>query len=453
MPIAHTDTIAALSTAAAPAARIILRLAGPEAHTIATALRGSDPPAGSAAQQSLTFDNLTVPAWIYAFRAPRSYTGDDLIEFHIPGSPFIARLLLDELFKRGARPAEPGEFTARAYFNGKLDLTEAEGVAATIAAGNESELRAARQLLAGELARRLNPIMDGLAQTLALIEVGIDFSEEEVTFLAADEVRLRIELADDELDVLVEQSNRFESLTHEPRLVLAGRPNAGKSSLINALTGRERAVISDVAGTTRDVLTAFLNLERGAVVLMDVAGIETDAPAGPGSSEYVRTGVVDPQNLVEQQMQSRAHSAIQSADHLILLQDCMDSRPPPSLPRAADLVVFTKSDLPDEAAQALPLHVSSHTGQGLAELRGALDRLVFGSVTGIATLALNRRHLASIAEARAALQRAAERVHDDAAELVAAELREALDHLGSILGSVTPDDVLGRVFSAFCIGK
>jgi tRNA modification GTPase len=212
------ETIAAISSVAAPARRIILRLSGPKSHGIAASLTGIaefDP--GSATLCMLRFADLVFPAWVYAFRAPRSYTGEDSIEFHIPGNPVLAKLLLDHLYQSGARPAEPGEFTARAFFNGRIGLTQAEGVAATISAGNEAELSAAQQLLAGELARRLAPVLDNLAQTLALVEVGIDFSDEQVTFLSAEEVSQHLTEADDALDDLLDQSAVFEQLTHEPR--------------------------------------------------------------------------------------------------------------------------------------------------------------------------------------------------------------------------------------------
>src|SRR5215471_19166521 len=167
---------------------MIVRLSGPNTKTISERL-GVRRFSGSAAFRcELTFGCLTVPAWVYCFRSPHSYTGEDSAEFHIPGNPLLAKMLLEELYRLGARPAEPGEFTARAYFNGRLNLAEAEGVAATIAAGNEQELAAARQLLAGELARRLTPVLTLITDTLALIEVGIDFSGEDVTFLSNDEV-------------------------------------------------------------------------------------------------------------------------------------------------------------------------------------------------------------------------------------------------------------------------
>jgi tRNA modification GTPase len=440
----HGDTITAISTTVAPAARIIIRLSGPLSHPIASEISNlkSFPPA-SAQPAMLHFSNLNCPASIYAFRSPRSYTGEDSIEFHIPGSPVLARMLLDELYRRGVRPAEPGEFTARAFFNGKLGLTEAEGVAATIAAGNDAELTAARQLLAGELARRLQPITESLAQTLALIEVGIDFTEEEVTFLASEEVTERINDADSALDDLLDQSTRFEQLTHEPRIVFAGRPNAGKSSLINALTRQSRAIVSNQPGTTRDVLSAPLELPRGRVLLADVAGLD------------IATTGVDPQAQIDQSMQQNARAAIESADHVILIRDSTDERPPIELSRSPELIVLTKSDLKLEAPDVHPglLLVSSLTGAGLGRLRDELDLIAFGRGQSGATLSLNRRHIQAINSATEALRRAAARVVENAPELVAMDLRDALDALGSVVGEVTPDDVLGKIFSAFCIGK
>jgi tRNA modification GTPase len=382
----------------------------------------------------LRFAGLAFPAWVYAFTAPRSYTGEDSIEFHIPGSVVLAKMLLDHLYQRGARPAEPGEFTARAFFNGRIGLTQAEGVAATISAGNEAELDAARQLLAGELARRLAPILDSLAQTLALVEVGIDFTDEQVTFLSAEEVSQHLTEADESLGDLLDQSAVFEQLSHEPRLVFAGRPNAGKSSLINALTGRTRAIVSDLAGTTRDVLTAPLDLPRGRVLLADVAGIDSAESA------------------IDHGMQQQAATAIASADHVILLCDCTDDRPPLVLERTPSLVVRTKIDLRPKAESA-DLCISVTTGEGLDTLKEHLDALAFGVDRSGATLALNRRHIAAIQAARESIARAQANAIENTPELLAMDLRDALDLLGGVVGQVTTDDLLGRIFSAFCIGK
>jgi tRNA modification GTPase len=435
------DTIAAISSAAGAAARMIVRTSGPGAWRIAESLC---PAAILAPAQALAamlrLSNLSIPIYLYAFRAPHSYSGEDLVEFHIPGNPLLARMLLDAIVTSGARLAEPGEFTARAYFHGRLDLTEAEGVAATIAAQSEAELRAARQLLAGELARRLRPAMDLLADTLALVEVGIDFTEEDVTFLPARELQQRIRQVDRWLAGIVEGSARFEKLAHEPRIVLAGRPNAGKSTLLNALAGRARAVVSPVAGTTRDAIWAEAALRRGIVRVIDVAGLEADSPAF---------------GQIERDMLQRALRELESADVVVLVHDGSAAEAMVSLPRYPDLIVVSKSDLPQRGAIADGLAVSARTGEHMEALRSKLDELAFGALgcAPAASLALNARHLQSITAARDALNRSAELAGAGGAELIALELREALDELGRILGSVSPDDLLGRIFSAFCIGK
>jgi len=434
------DTIAAISSAVGPTARVIVRVSGPGAMALVTGLGVTlDPQGATAFRSNLCFRELRVGAWVYVFRAPGSYSGEDLIEFHLPGSPVLARMFLEELLKMGARGAEPGEFTARAYFNGRVDLTEAEGVAATIAAGNERELCAARRLLAGELARRLGPTMELLADTLALVEVGIDFSQEDVTVLSTSDATERIERADQSLRQLLAHSARFERLAHEPWVVLVGRPNAGKSTLLNALAGHERAVVSPAAGTTRDVISAEVTLSRGMVHVTDVAGLD-DELDGSTSSEIAR------------QMRSHALKAIETADVLALVRDLTDPRPGLRLTRDPHLVIYTKLDLVADP-ESRSNRVSALTGAGMSELRRRLDEACFGDLSLGGDLALNARHVRAIDEACAALARAVGAVQRGGEEVLALELREALDCLGAVLGRISPDDVLGRIFGGFCIGK
>ena len=463
------DTIAAISSSVGPAARMILRLSGPGAFNIAETIDvpGNLAPS-SAARVPLTFDGFNLRAWVYVFRAPRSYTGDDLIELHIPGNPLLASRLLDHLLRHGARAAEPGEFTARAFFNGRMDLSTAEGIAAVIGAGNDSELQASRQLMAGELARRLIPIVAALKQTLALVEVGIDFSQEDVTVLAAEEQASRIASVVAMLQSLLSESTRFARLSHEPRVVLVGRPNAGKSTLLNALAGHDRAIVSPVAGTTRDALSARVALLRGYILLTDVAGVEE----------------TETDDVIDLQMQSQAQRALAEADVVVYLQETNDPRLPLALARQPDLVVTSKIDLrispspgipgvgwggglfsrlashneqmnplpspPPEYREREKISISAHSGAGMHQLVAALDDRCFGHAGFGRSLALNVRHVRAIEAARCALART---VDTTDGELVAADLREALDALGTVLGQVSPDDVLGEIFSGFCIGK
>ncbi len=437
------DTMVAISSATGRAARMILRISGPESRKIATQLGveivGILP---SASRHQLRFAGLACPGWVYAFAGPRSYTGQDLIELHIPGNPSLARMLMDWIVSLGARIAEPGEFTARAYFNGKLDLAQAEGVAATVSAQSRQHLAAARQLMAGELARRLRPAMDSLADTLALVEAGIDFSDEGIQFLSPADLDHRIGAILEQLESLVAESGRFEKLTHEPTIVLAGRPSAGKSTLTNALAGRSRSIVSPTPGTTRDALSVEIALARGVVRLVDVAGLDDSRP-------HEQSPV---HRDIQTRMQEMAGRAIEQADVLVRVRDSTDQRPEVDLPRAADLRVRSKADLlPQIPHDSGPLFVSALTGLGMNALREALDRAAFRSDAGGASVALTARHLGCLDEAMSGLRRA--RDVGGSMELPAAELRGALDELGQVLGVVTPDDILGKIFSKFCVGK
>jgi tRNA modification GTPase len=309
--------------------------------------------------------------------------------------------------------------------------------------------------------------MDQLAELLALVEVGIDFSEEDVRIMSAEQIAERCAAISEDLRNLKDQSPRFSRLSHEPTFVLAGRPNAGKSTLLNVLSGQMRAIVSAVAGTTRDALSAEVRLRRGMVRMIDAAGLDAAResrklmveqernPHPNPPPEYMERGkeggddrVLD-ERSIDAQMRNQAERAIEEADHLILVRDSTDARGPLELSRKPSLVVRSKVDL--AASTPGEFGISAQTGEGLAELRERLDAMAFGKDSAGDSVALTARHLSCIEDALAGIQRAAECWEDE--ELLAAELRYSLDCLGQILGTITPDDILGKIFSAFCIGK
>lgn len=454
------DTIVAISSAAGVALRTIVRVNGTDARKIVRTI-GIDSSIESI-EQFVQLDSLPkFRCQVWSFHAPNSFTGDDLVELHLPGSPLLARRVLEAVIKAGARQAEPGEFTSRAYLNHKLDLTAAEGVAAIIESANRAQMDASRRLLSGELARRVASIVDDLANLLALVEAGIDFSDEDIRFIQADEFRRRISSIQSQLDQLLTDAPRIERLAHEPVIVLAGRPNAGKSTLLNALAQIDRAIVNPQAGTTRDVLSARVKLKSGYVTIQDIAGLEDDS--------------LTPKPIA-QSMQSNAERAIEQADVVVMLIDITDPRPSLAPSRKPDLTIFTKSDLGESGGTGVPpaisplpnhtaetpvppdnnpthLSISAKTGEGLDVLKEKLNTLAFKSTSASSEkIAINARHATALSNARHALERSTNSI-TTGDEIIAFELRTALDHLGSITGAVTPDEVLGRIFSRFCIGK
>lgn len=455
------ETIVAVSSAVGSAARMIVRTSGPRAIELLVVMApdAADAAGGSASRRLLRFADLACPAWVYVFRGPRSYTGEDLVEYHLPGSPVLIEWFVCTLTRAdGVRPAEPGEFTARAYFNGRIDLTQAEGVAAVVSAQSQLQADAGRRLMAGDLARRVKEPADLVLATLALLEVGIDFSDEDVTFLPKDALLERLSACRGMLDALLADTVRFKPLGHEPTVVLVGRPNAGKSTLMNRLAGYERAVASATPGTTRDALTERVRLRRGTIRLIDVAGLEDEGVSERFEELNAASDTDDPEDsavdTIARQMSSRARREIERADLVVRVTAVDDARSPLDAGREPDLSILSKADLSVSSAdgQKRDLEISAHTGNGIDRLIDALDTLAFGREGG--QLSLNTRHESAVTRAGDALERAlALAVADGPVELIAAELREVIADLGAILGEVTPDDLLSEIFARFCIGK
>jgi tRNA modification GTPase len=431
------DTSAVILAVASPPGRSlrgIVRASGPACFALLeTNLHGADRSRG-ARPARLRSDGLDLACLALFSPAPRSYTGEDSVELQLPGSPPLLDRVIDALLASGrlrgiaARRAEPGEFTARAYLNGRMSLTQAEGVAATIAARSDAQLRAAGLLSAGRLAMMAHELAETLARLLALVEAGIDFTDQDdVVAIAPAELCTQLTLVRNRVDAVLEHAIGSEQLEAIPWVVLAGPANAGKSTLFNALLGHRRAVVSSVAGTTRDVLTEPLTIDTphgpAEVMLVDIAGADST------------TGDLD------EQMQDAATRAIDRADLVI---------------RCA------RGQAPAAATDEIPIHVDGVTDAQLDDLRHRIaERLADRAVSLSAdTLALLPRHEAALRSAQRNLLdtlELVERVRRDRTlpqpELVAAGLRMALDDLAGLAGDVTPDDILGRIFATFCVGK
>lgn len=462
------DTIVAISSAPGGAARGIVRLSGPDAATIAAGLfRGAggedvESAAGFTSSEGVVTvsGRHVVPATLYFFRAPRSYTRQDTIEIHTVGSPPVLDMIVERCTAAGARLASPGEFTARAFLAGAMNLPEAEAVAAAIRATSDGQLRAARRMMSGHLSDEILRWREQLAELCALVEADIDFAEEPIDFISAGELAQRVERLRGGIDALIRSAARAERLDTLPHVLLLGAPNAGKSTLFNALTGFDRAIASAVAGTTRDILAEPVRVGRSEIMLLDGAGIDDD-----------------PDEILRHARQ-RALDAAAHVDLVCLVVDAsnpVDTHSVRSLKAsagAATLILAAKSDAADpveirerccrlsETGCGEVLVVSALTGTGLDELRTHIRGKLFddGTAAEPAGTVLSARQRESLAQADAALRRCTETAREtdsvlDVAELLAADLRDALDALAAITGAVTTEDILGRIFASFCIGK
>jgi tRNA modification GTPase len=439
-----TDTIVATATPPGRGAVGIVRLSGPAAGAIGIALLGTLPaPRRAAARRFRDAAGGAIDAGLALwFPAPHSYTGEDVLELHGHGGPVVQDLLVARCLALGARPARPGEYSERAFLNDKLDLAQAEAVADLIDAGSAAAARAALRSLEGEFSRRVNDLEAGLMALRVEIEAGIDFADEALELGDAEATAARLAALDAELASLRASAEQGRLLQEGCTVVIAGRPNAGKSSLLNALAGHDAAIVTELPGTTRDVLRERIDLDGLPLTLLDTAGLREDP--GRIEAEGIR----------------RAREAIRRADHVIYLVDAADPHAVAAAPAEAAALggmapaslVYSKSDL--AAAPAGALAVSARTGAGLAALRAALKAALGYRAGGEGTLSARRRQLDALGRAAERLAAAVQREHARSGpELVAEELRLAHDALGEITGRVTSEDLLGRIFATFCIGK
>jgi tRNA modification GTPase len=447
------DTIVAVATPPGRGGVAVVRVSGLETERIARAVIGNLPAPRVATHTAfLAGDGSVLDRGLACyFPAPKSYTGETVLELHAHGSPVVAEMLLQRALELGARRALPGEFTQRAYLNEKLDLAQAEAVADLIDAATANAARAAVRSMDGEFSRRVLALSDQLGEMRVLVEASIDFADEDLEVVSEIALGRRLQDAINELQVLQAAGRRGRALTQGLTVVIAGRPNAGKSTLLNRLTGYESAIVTDTPGTTRDVLRERITLGGLPLHVLDTAGLRTASDA------------------IEAEGIRRARAAIARADRILFVIDAVDdphadaffderTRLPPDVPVT---LLMNKLDLAAgwTPPPALPsgwtdlVVLSALTGDGMDALTAHLQA-VAGFEDTPDTFSARARHLDALAEVATGLFDAAgQMARKGTPELVAEELRRAQRALGAIVGEESSDELLGRIFTTFCIGK
>lgn len=448
-PMPTDDTIVAEASPPGRGGVAIVRVSGPAALTIATAVVGELPPARRISQRRFRdhAGEVIDHGLVVAFPGPQSFTGEDVVEFHAHGGPVVVDLLLQRLLGLGARLAQPGEFSQRAFLNDRMDLAQAEAIADLIDSGSAQAARAALRSLQGEFSQRIHDLIEGLTSLRVYVEAAIDFPEEEVDFLADQAIGDRLSRLRLGFDDLLARASQGAILREGMSVVLAGKPNAGKSSLMNRLTGQDTAIVTEQPGTTRDVLREQIAIDGMPLHIIDTAGLRA---AG---------------DMVEIEGMRRARRAMEQADRVLLVVDANEGPTAveqiDEVPRDAALTVIrNKIDLSGEAPgvtereDVTVLAVSALTGAGIDLLREHLKALMGYQTAGEGAFSARRRHLEALERARAHLEEAVNQLQSyRAGELVAEELRLAQGQLGTITGELSSDDLLGKIFSSFCIGK
>jgi len=450
-PASDSDTIAAVATPTGRGGIGVVRVSGPRVISIAHELLGDLPPPRHAALRifrDAAGDMLDGGIALY-FPAPASFTGEDVLELQGHGGPIVLDMLLARIVALGARLAQPGEFSRRAFLNDKIDLTQAEAIADLIDSGSTEAARAALRSLQGEFSDTVHSLTEAVTETRMHVEAAIDFPEEEVDFLADTALRERLDHANDLCTQIIATARQGALLREGMTVVIAGRPNAGKSSLLNRLAGYDAAIVTDIPGTTRDVLRERINIDGMPLHVADTAGLREEA------------------DVVETEGIRRAHAEMSRADRILYVIDATrgldddairaeTARLPATVPVTW---IVNKVDVAggvprEQRTQPPRVYLSATTGEGLDLLRQHLKDCVGYQGTDAGVISARRRHLDALNQAHAHIKEAARQLTERrAGELMAEELRLAQQSLAEITGEFTSDDLLGRIFMSFCIGK
>lgn len=452
MDIFNTDTIAAMATPPGRGGVGIIRVSGPLAGTIAKSVLGQTPPARQAQYHPFLSEGgvaLDAGLALY-FPGPKSFTGEDVLELQGHGGSVVMDMLLRRVYALGARPARPGEFSERAFLNDKLDLAQTEAVADLIDSASEQAARLAMRSLQGAFSHRVHELVATLTELRVYVESAIDFPEEEIDFLGDGQIQNRLSKAQERLQQTLDAAQQGNLLREGMSVVIAGRPNAGKSTLLNALAGRESAIVTDIPGTTRDILREHIQIDGLPLHIIDTAGLRESG------------------DTVEQEGVRRAWAEISQADLILFLRDASTSDSveensvflqlaeagPPVTVVNNKIDLLAQTPELDESDSHTEIRLSAQSGAGMDLLRAHLKTRAGYQGGGEGQFMARRRHLDALQAAQQHLHQGAAQLREHAAgELLAEELRQAQQALGQITGEFSADDLLGQIFSSFCIGK
>ena len=442
------ETICALATAIGQSGIGVIRVSGPLSKIISKKILHLELKPRHAFYGPFydNEDNTIDKGVAIYFPGPNSYTGEDVVEFQGHGGMSVMRKLLETALIFGARLSEPGEFSKRAFLNGKMDLVQAEAVQDLIQSSSEESALSAVRSLTGEFSEKINHLLSELTSLRVFVEATIDFSDEEIDFLESHQVSTKLKNLKDLLTSILESANQGAILRDGLHVAIAGKPNAGKSSLLNALTKQPSAIVTDIAGTTRDVLKETIHVDGMPLHIIDTAGLHNS------------------EDIIEQEGIRRAYTEINNADVVLLVFDAKDEIPDfsilPDLVKNKPIIfirnkidlINTKSNV-NKLDNQLEVWLSAKNGDGVDLLRKALAEFAGLNSAGEGVFLARKRHIDSIDQTLIYIDSAIEQLEGGASELVAEDLRQAGMSLGQITGEFSSDDLLGEIFSSFCIGK